>query len=223
MLNEILTMRNALNDYSIFSEFYLNTISNPSDRLVQINSITGYFLKNKHLTRIEEWTPAIPHLLTDEQLDEGSQFITDLNISLDYKIYPASRTSFYKEFFNQYSPILARALYQAMDEQGLITGVGAGRGYATLFKYPVSLNQDYYNQFIVSYNHTVYKKAIDELSLSRKPASLTASLNYNLLTQEEIAYYISCIADQEKVIQSLSNKVSLLEKQNYITTQLTWR
>ena len=69
----------------------------------------------------------------------------------------------------------------------------------------------------------MYKKAVDELSLSRKPASLTAALNYAALTQDEIAYYIACIADQEKLIQSLNDKISLLEKQNYITTQLTWR
>jgi|DEB19_MinimDraft_3_1074340.scaffolds.fasta_scaffold29255_2 hypothetical protein len=223
MLNKILTMRTAFNDYSVFSQFYLNTIANPDERLVQLNSVTGYFLKNKQLGQIENWTQATSLSFNDQQFDEGSQFIIDLNLPLDYVIYPASRVSFYKEFFSQYSPILARALYSAMDEQGLILGVGAGRGYATLFKYPVTLDEDYYKQFIVSYNNSVYKKAVDELSLSRKPASLTAALNYAALTQDEIAYYIACIADQEKLIQSLNDKISLLEKQNYITTQLTWR
>jgi hypothetical protein len=223
MINEILTMRKAFSDYSIFSQFYLNTISNPDERLVQLNSITGYFLKNKQLGQIENWTQATIHSLNDQQLDEGSQFIIDLNLPLDYKIYPASRVSFYKEFFTQYSPILARALYSAMDEQGLILGVGPGRGYATLFKYPVVLDEEYYNQFITSYGSGVYKKAVDELSLSRKPASLSAALNYASLTQDEIAYYLVCIADQEKIIQSLNDKISLLEKQNYLTTQLTWR
>lgn len=222
MLNDFIAMRSALTDYDLFSKYYLNIIPNPDQRLITLNSITAYWLKIKHLSNIENWNQSIEHSLTSEQIDEGSQFIVDLNLPLNYKIYPASRTSFFKDFF-KVSPVLANALYSAMSDQGLIIGVGAGRGYATLFKHPVSLTEEYYNQFIVSHNVNVYKHAVNDLSLSRKPASINSALNHAVLTQEEIKYYFSYIAVQQNLIEELKKKVSDLEKQNYITTQLTWR
>jgi hypothetical protein len=222
MLNDFITMRAALTDYNVFSQYYLNLIPNPDQRLFKLNSVTAYWLKNKQLSNIENWDQTTIHSLTDEQVNEGSQFISDLNLPLDYKIYPASRTSFFREFF-KVSPVLANAIYSAMNDQGLIMGVGAGRGYATLFKHPASLTEDYYKQFIVSHNSDVYRYAVNELSLTRKPASITSALNHAVLTQEEIQYYFSYMAAQQAVIEELNDKVLTLQKQNYINTQLTWR
>ena len=171
--------RLALSDYDTFLYHYLNTIARPNDKLKPINAITAYWLKQRQLGQIEHWSPSVAHNLTSEQLDEGIQFISDSQFPIDYYIYPASLLYFFRELFGlTVTPILAHALYDAMNSQGLILGVGAGKGYATLFKYPASLEKDFYEDFIQSYKPDVYKKAISDLKISRKPASLTAALRY---------------------------------------------
>lgn len=222
MLNELIKMRTSLSNYESFRDFYLNVISIPDPRLVQINAITAYWLKHKQLGQIENWSESSAHSLTEEQLDEGAQYISDQALPLDYYIYPASRSAFYKEFF-KFSPMLSSALYDAMAQQNLILGVGAGRGYATLFKYPVSLDQDFYNQFIGAYLPTIYKQAVSDLSITRKPSSLVSALNYASLTEDEIKYLFVVIGSYEMKVQELEKQIADLNNKYYINSQLTWR
>lgn len=223
MTNKLKPVHPALNDYELFSNMFYSVIDPADTRLKTLTLGTALLLKERQLTTLAQYNGATIEL-QEGQSQEAMDYIRQLEVSSDYLIYPASRMSFFKDYFSQYSPLVGQALYDCMVDLNLIKGVGAGRGYASLIKPPTNeLTQEYYQSFINSYNPEIIVEAVSELSLSKKPPKLNTAVNYTALVHHEIFYYQDVISQLSKVIEQKDAMIAKLQNDNYITTQLTWR
>jgi hypothetical protein len=223
MISKLKPIHPALGDYEKFSEIFYSVID-PSDlKLKTITLGTALYLKERKLSKIVEYNGENIDL-QEGQAQESLDYIRQLNVSSDYLIYPASRTFFFKEYFSRYSPFLAQTLYDCMVELDLVKGVGAGKGYATLVKIPVSeLTEDFYQSFIKNYIPDIIPNAILDLSLSKKPPKLNSAVNYAALLHHEIFYYQDLVNQLHEIILQKDQIIAKSEHDNYINSQLTWR
>lgn len=221
MVNKLRPVSDILQSRDRFNELLISFIDPLDKRLKTLDIVTAHWLKNRQLGRIELDNPAN---CTDAiVLQESIDYIRELNVSSDFLIYPASRMSFFKEFF-LFTPVLNQALYDAVQMLDCIKGVGAGRGYATLYK-PLTegLTEEQYESLTKNYFPDIILDAIKSLNLTRKPPALVSAVDYTALLHHEVFYYQDLVASLNKVIDQKDAEISALHRQNYITTQLTWR
>jgi|LakMenEpi03Aug12_release.lakeMendotaPanAssembly.Ray.scaffolds.fasta_scaffold434556_1 hypothetical protein len=147
----------------------------------------------------------------DSSVSESiTRYCEENKIDNSFYIFVGSRVAFYNTLsLINYSPSVIQFVVAAFETIGHIKFVGPGKGMFTLFKPVDSYSVENLN-LLVAGRKDFY--------------SNSKNLKYiNKILQEDCEYYKKYINDLNSVNQDLVKQVSELTKQNYLSTQMTWR
>lgn len=215
---------NNINTPETFRHNLFSVLDQIDDKIYPLNYFFAYHLSTKNFSYLKEFVIDNPSgsltssfykdchkELSVSQISSLDDFISQYSTSEKYHVpyvYIGSKKSF-RDLFSMYMPSAFDFTINYLLSNNFIKTFGSGKGSAVIF------NSSFFDPSVdfSNINHSV-----------QDPKNLITTLSdsYNSLVADNL-YLINTIEAKNLYIQDLHSKISDLEKQNIIVSQITWR
>jgi hypothetical protein len=197
-----------------FNEFAANFIDYDNPKLQVLTNEYAYYLSTKKYIALKAEFVREP--LTEEQWLAGIDYKNSLYFSENVRLFVGSRKAFFTEFgFYNYLPSVIHVMLSCFEHTGAIKKYGTGHGTALLVDTKhFTIDQPTFDRIVNSISQPV----VDPKSLI-----IDRQLTSQRILAEDLEFYKKLHINAIDTIGLLHNKITQLENQNFITTQLTWR
>lgn len=216
----MITLSN-ISDYNNFREIVVDRLFQKEDSIYPLNEFIASFIIRKDFISLKDFAETNPsskinvqkwksliNLLSSEDLQSATTYINSFNLQ-EYVdpvyLYVGSKTSF-RQIFADFIPSAFDALFNYLSAK-YITQIGSGKGHAFV------IHPSFFTSDFSDFNNSVVS-SLDILS------RVTADFK---TLQSDNEYLFNLLTEKDNFILSLMKKISDLEHQNYITSQITWR